>query len=104
MGCDTRWEHPCVFSPQVPREDVDLSDAEKVCAECDQPRPLPWKECVLPHRMKRCVKIGEGTFGEVFSTTNASGDTVALKVCICPCMCMCVLLVTMLQNICGIIF
>ncbi|XP_056266190.1 uncharacterized protein haspin isoform X2 [Pseudoliparis swirei] len=64
----------------VPREDVDLSDAEKVCAECDQPRPLPWKECVLPHRMKRCVKIGEGTFGEVFSTTNASGDTVALKI------------------------
>ncbi|TNN69351.1 Serine/threonine-protein kinase haspin [Liparis tanakae] len=64
----------------VPCEDVDLSDAEKVCAECDQPRPLPWEECVLPHRMKRCVKIGEGTFGEVFSTTNASGDTVALKI------------------------
>ncbi|XP_018551377.1 LOW QUALITY PROTEIN: uncharacterized protein haspin [Lates calcarifer] len=61
-------------------EDSDLSDAEKVYAECGQQRPLPWEECILPHRMKRCVKIGEGTFGEVFSTTNASGDTVALKI------------------------
>ncbi|KAK9540186.1 hypothetical protein VZT92_002655 [Zoarces viviparus] len=61
-------------------EDADLSDVEKVCAECGQPRPLPWAECVLPQRMKQCVKIGEGTFGEVFSTTNASGDTVALKI------------------------
>ncbi|XP_031732206.1 uncharacterized protein haspin [Anarrhichthys ocellatus] len=61
-------------------EDVDLSDVEKVCAECGQPRPLPWEECVLPQRMKMCVKVGEGTFGEVFSTTNASGAIVALKI------------------------
>ncbi|XP_076026351.1 uncharacterized protein haspin [Genypterus blacodes] len=61
-------------------EDADLSDAEKVYAECSQQAPLAWEECVLPQRMKQCVKIGEGTFGEVFSTTNASGDTVALKV------------------------
>ncbi|CAB1436933.1 unnamed protein product [Pleuronectes platessa] len=63
-----------------PCEDADLSDAEKVYAECGQKHPLPWEESILPHRMKRCVKIGEGTFGEVFSTTNASGDTVALKI------------------------
>ncbi|XP_059190722.1 uncharacterized protein haspin [Centropristis striata] len=61
-------------------EDEELSDAEKVYAECGQQRPLPWEECIVPQRMKRCVKIGEGTFGEVFSTTNASGDTVALKI------------------------
>ncbi|XP_033976350.1 serine/threonine-protein kinase haspin [Trematomus bernacchii] len=61
-------------------EDADLSDAEKVYAECDQPRALPWEECILPQRMKQCVKIGEGTFGEVFSTTNALGDKVALKI------------------------
>uniref|UniRef100_A0A673CC13 Serine/threonine-protein kinase haspin n=1 Tax=Sphaeramia orbicularis TaxID=375764 RepID=A0A673CC13_9TELE len=58
----------------------DLSDAEKVYAECGQQGPLPWEECILPPRMKQCVKIGEGTFGEVFSTTNASGDIVALKI------------------------
>ncbi|TKS68159.1 Serine/threonine-protein kinase haspin [Collichthys lucidus] len=67
-------------SSLVEYEDADLSDAEKVYAECGQQRPLPWEECILPQRMKRCVKIGEGTFGEVFSTTNASGDTVALKI------------------------
>lgn len=68
-------------------ENAELSDAEKVYAECGQQRPLPWEECILPHRMRRCVKIGEGTFGEVFSTTNASGDTVALKVRVCVCVC-----------------
>ncbi|XP_073326586.1 uncharacterized protein haspin [Pagrus major] len=67
-------------SSHVECEDADLSDAEKVYAECGQQCPLPWEECILPQRMKQCVKIGEGTFGEVFSTTNASGDTVALKI------------------------
>ncbi|PWA30587.1 hypothetical protein CCH79_00009324 [Gambusia affinis] len=61
-------------------EDLDLTDAEKVYAECGQQCPLSWEECILPQRMKRCVKIGEGTFGEVFSTTNAAGEMVALKV------------------------
>ncbi|XP_045902288.1 uncharacterized protein haspin [Micropterus dolomieu] len=69
-----------LLSFSSPCEDADLSDAEKVYAECGQQRPLPWEECILPQRMKQCVKIGEGTFGEVFSTTNASGDTVALKI------------------------
>uniref|UniRef100_A0A8C4IU28 Serine/threonine-protein kinase haspin n=1 Tax=Dicentrarchus labrax TaxID=13489 RepID=A0A8C4IU28_DICLA len=68
------------FFLQVECGDADLSDAEKVYAECSQKRPLPWEECILPQRMKQCVKIGEGTFGEVFSTTNTSGDTVALKI------------------------
>lgn len=61
-------------------EDLGLTDAEKVYAECGQQCPLSWEECILPQRMKRCVKIGEGTFGEVFSTTNAAGETVALKI------------------------
>ncbi|XP_017270392.1 serine/threonine-protein kinase haspin [Kryptolebias marmoratus] len=61
-------------------EDAELSDAEKVYTECGQQHPLTWEQCILPHRMKQCVKIGEGTFGEVFSTTNSSGDTVALKI------------------------
>ncbi|KAK0151556.1 Serine/threonine-protein kinase haspin [Merluccius polli] len=60
--------------------DEDLSDGDKVYAECGQQGPLSWEECILPHRLKRCMKIGEGTFGEVFSTTNALEETVALKI------------------------
>lgn len=75
----TGW-HFSFLSSQVGCDDADLSDAEKVYAECGQQQPMAWEECILPHRMKQCVKIGEGTFGEVFSTTNAAGDTVALKV------------------------
>lgn len=71
----------CHVFLQVECEDVDLSDAEKVYTECNQQRPLLWEECISPQRMKQCVKIGEGTFGEVFSTINTSGETVALKVC-----------------------
>lgn len=73
------------FLLQVECADGDLSDAEKVYAECGQRCPLPWEECILPQRMKQCVKIGEGTFGEVFTVTNASGETVALKVCMLTC-------------------
>ena len=80
-----------LFISQLVYEDADLSDAEKVYAECDQPRALPWEECILPQRMKQCVKIGEGTFGEVFSTTNALGDKVALKVRVFLCCTMCCL-------------
>ncbi|XP_077460797.1 uncharacterized protein haspin [Stigmatopora argus] len=60
--------------------DADLSDADKVYTECNQQGPLPWNECISTHQMKQCVKIGEGTFGEVFSTKNSSGETIALKV------------------------
>ncbi|XP_030207066.1 flocculation protein FLO11 [Gadus morhua] len=58
----------------------DLSDAQKVYSECGQQGPLSWEESILPHRLARCLKVGEGTFGEVFSTTNASGQTVAIKI------------------------
>lgn len=79
--CTHQWDQllSC-FLFQVECADGDLSDAEKVYAECGQQCPLPWEKCILPQRMKQCVKIGEGTFGEVFSVINASGETVALKV------------------------
>ncbi|XP_011610907.2 uncharacterized protein haspin [Takifugu rubripes] len=67
-------------SPLVECAKGNLSDAEKVYAECGQRCALPWEECIHPQRMKECLKIGEGTFGEVFSVTSASGETVALKV------------------------
>lgn len=61
--------------------DDDISDAEKVYQECHQSGPLSFGDCIPPCRMKVCTKIGEGTFGEVFSTINDSNQTVALKVC-----------------------
>lgn len=61
--------------------DEDISDAEKVYQECQQSGPISFSDCMPPARMKHCNKIGEGTFGEVFSTINDSNETVALKVC-----------------------
>ncbi|KAM3624007.1 uncharacterized protein V6R79_018060 [Siganus canaliculatus] len=75
-----RFQSQLLSHTPVESEDASLSDAEKVYAECGQQRPLPWEQCILPPRMKQCMKIGEGTFGEVFSTTNTSGATVALKI------------------------
>uniref|UniRef100_A0A672LSM2 Serine/threonine-protein kinase haspin n=1 Tax=Sinocyclocheilus grahami TaxID=75366 RepID=A0A672LSM2_SINGR len=60
--------------------DEDISDAEKVYQECQQSGPLSFSDCIPPARMKHCSKIGEGTFGEVFSTINDSNETVALKI------------------------
>ncbi|XP_026126230.1 uncharacterized protein LOC113107747 [Carassius auratus] len=60
--------------------DEDISDAEKVYQECHQSGPLSFSDCIPPARMKLCSKIGEGTFGEVFSTINDSNKTVALKI------------------------
>ncbi|XP_058631753.1 serine/threonine-protein kinase haspin-like isoform X2 [Onychostoma macrolepis] len=60
--------------------DEDISDEEKVYQECQQCGPLSFSDCIPPARMKHCNKIGEGTFGEVFSTINESNKTVALKI------------------------
>ncbi|XP_072526162.1 uncharacterized protein haspin [Salminus brasiliensis] len=60
--------------------DEDISDAEKVYQECQQDGPLSFEDCIPPEQMKCCTKIGEGTFGEVFSTINSSSQTVALKI------------------------
>ncbi|XP_056620998.1 uncharacterized protein LOC130434713 [Triplophysa dalaica] len=60
--------------------DDDISDAEKVYQECQQSGPLSFSDCIPPSRMKLCTKIGEGTFGEVFSTKIDSNHTVALKI------------------------
>ncbi|XP_046900955.1 uncharacterized protein haspin [Hypomesus transpacificus] len=70
----------CQISTPLSARVDELSDAEKVYAECGQPKALAWEACLPPGRMKLCKKIGEGTFGEVFTTTNSTGDTVALKI------------------------
>ncbi|KAI5607330.1 serine/threonine-protein kinase haspin isoform X2, partial [Silurus asotus] len=58
----------------------DISDAEKVYQECQQEGPISFDDCLAPEAMKQCIKIGEGTFGEVFSIVNDAKQTVALKI------------------------
>ncbi|XP_045567148.1 uncharacterized protein [Salmo salar] len=58
----------------------ELSDEQKVYSECNQTGPRSFQDCLPAARMKLCRKVGEGAFGEVFSTTNSSGDAVALKI------------------------
>ncbi|XP_050785626.1 serine/threonine-protein kinase haspin [Gopherus flavomarginatus] len=59
--------------------EVMLTDAEKVYGECQQVGPISFDECIPPDKMKNCLKIGEGVFGEVFQTNSERG-AVALKI------------------------
>uniref|UniRef100_A0A8C3HWF4 Serine/threonine-protein kinase haspin n=1 Tax=Chrysemys picta bellii TaxID=8478 RepID=A0A8C3HWF4_CHRPI len=59
--------------------EVMLTDAEKVYGECQQEGPISFEQCIPPDKMKNCLKIGEGVFGEVFQTNNERG-AVALKI------------------------
>ncbi|TRY81492.1 hypothetical protein DNTS_033320 [Danionella cerebrum] len=66
-------------TPMISYEE-DISDAEKVYQECQQSGPVSFSDCIPASRIKHLTKIGEGTFGEVFSIINDSNDTVALKI------------------------
>ncbi|XP_041477088.1 uncharacterized protein LOC121425155 [Lytechinus variegatus] len=56
-----------------------LSPKCKVLAQCDQEDFITFSACIPSAMMKKCVKIGEGVYGEVFRTTN-SRKSVALKI------------------------
>ncbi|KAM3910033.1 serine/threonine-protein kinase haspin, partial [Leptodactylus fuscus] len=57
----------------------ELTDAEKVFAECQQDKPIPFYECLSRDQLCCCHKVGEGVYGEVFRTLRG-GQHVALKV------------------------
>ncbi|KAM5127167.1 serine/threonine-protein kinase haspin-like, partial [Mantella aurantiaca] len=57
----------------------DLTDAEKVLAECHQEKPISFQKCLMPEQLIRCLKVGEGVYGEVFRTLRGR-DNVALKI------------------------
>ncbi|XP_031549356.1 uncharacterized protein LOC116286902 [Actinia tenebrosa] len=66
---------PAKISPSA-RE---LSAYQKLLLECEQDAPMKFSEYLKPSLMKKCVKIGEGVYGEVFKTINKYKQTVALK-------------------------
>ncbi|KAL1023962.1 hypothetical protein UPYG_G00049600 [Umbra pygmaea] len=75
--CSQIWRSSPLSVCQVAEE---LSDAEKVYSECGQTAPLGFQDCIPPEKMLPLRKVGEGTFGEVFCTTNKAGEKVALKI------------------------
>ncbi|XP_067885941.1 uncharacterized protein haspin [Heterodontus francisci] len=57
-----------------------LTDEEKVYSECHQNDPVSFKECIPLAKLRKCEKIGEGVFGEVFQTKNDGGEYVVFKI------------------------
>ncbi|XP_075703681.1 serine/threonine-protein kinase haspin-like [Rhinoderma darwinii] len=73
-------EKPLLLSPfQSPLCTHELTDAEKVFAECQQDQPVPFSQCLTQDELSHCQKVGEGVYGEVFRTLRG-GQHVALKV------------------------
>ncbi|XP_077992458.1 serine/threonine-protein kinase haspin homolog [Glandiceps talaboti] len=52
---------------------------DKVLLQCGQTQPISFAKCIPNSIMKKCCKIGEGTFGEVFRT-QYNKQSVALKI------------------------
>ncbi|XP_069781214.1 uncharacterized protein haspin isoform X2 [Narcine bancroftii] len=61
-------------------QSVILTDEEKVYNECHQNGPISFKECMPIAKHRKCQKIGEGVFGEVFQTTNYDGNDMVFKI------------------------
>ncbi|XP_063806469.1 serine/threonine-protein kinase haspin isoform X2 [Pseudophryne corroboree] len=57
----------------------ELTDAEKVLAECHQDDPVTFHQCLGQDQLRQCQKVGEGVYGEVFRTLRGEHH-VALKV------------------------
>ncbi|KAI8485608.1 Serine/threonine-protein kinase haspin [Branchiostoma belcheri] len=81
MGLPSR--HGSMMSPlfkKAVQNRVRISPKEKLLLHCDKERILTFQECIPGAMMERCVKIGEGVFGEVFRTRRDDGSSVALKI------------------------
>ncbi|KAL8603701.1 hypothetical protein ACOMHN_017198 [Nucella lapillus] len=61
------------------RSGEELSPLEKVLEQCGQQEPLPFTSALPARILRKCVKIGEGVYGEVFRTMH-NGESVALKI------------------------
>ncbi|XP_076461813.1 uncharacterized protein LOC143294262 [Babylonia areolata] len=57
----------------------ELSPLEKVLEQCGQDKPLPFTSIIPARILRKCVKIGEGVYGEVFRAVH-DGESVALKI------------------------
>ncbi|KAK7110020.1 dentin sialophosphoprotein-like [Littorina saxatilis] len=61
------------------KKSKELSPLDSVLQQCGQTEPLPFTSVIPASVLKKCVKVGEGVYGEVFRTKH-KGHSVALKI------------------------
>nr|XP_006816738.1 PREDICTED: serine/threonine-protein kinase haspin-like [Saccoglossus kowalevskii] len=66
------------LTPCKPKDKI-MSAREKVLLQCEQINTIPFTKCIPAAIRKKCCKIGEGTFGEVFRM-EVRRHSLALKI------------------------